>query len=115
MRYLWGQGRAVRPDEDMVGGMAGAVTVVESVDGSAGASVEGGNDGLFKGDMFVGPLSTYSLMRSGVFAGVTLSMNWNEGRSSTEVLLSEWSGTGMSDAESMSLCSILATCIYCRG
>ena len=53
--------------------------------------------------MLVGLLSTKSLMRSGVFVGVTLSMNWNEGRRSTVVLLSECSGTGMSEAECISL------------
>ena len=80
-------------------GAEGAATEVESgVDDSVVVLL------LFRGDMFVGPLSTKSRMRSGVFSGVTLSMNWKEGRRSTVVLLSEWSGTGMSEAESMSLC-----------
>jgi len=54
------------------------------------------------GDEFVGPGLTKWVMRSGVFAGVTLSIHCQAGSRRTDVLWSEWSGTGMSVAESMS-------------
>jgi hypothetical protein len=44
-------------------------------------------------------------MSSGVFAGVTLSMNCQAGRRRTEEEWSEWFGIGMSEAESMSFCT----------
>jgi hypothetical protein len=63
-----GQGRAVRTGGDIVGGMEGCE------EGSGG-----GGDVVVvvvvvarpSGDVFVGPLSTNFLIRSGVFAGVT--------------------------------------------
>lgn len=55
-----------------------------------------------KGVLFVELGFTNLVIRSGVFAGVTLSMNCHEGSSSTIELWSEWFGMGMSDAESMS-------------
>jgi hypothetical protein len=54
------------------------------------------------GELLVGPGFMKCVMSSGVLAGVTLSMNCQAGRRRTEVLWSEWSGTGMSEAESMS-------------
>jgi hypothetical protein len=55
-----------------------------------------------RGEVLVGPVLIKLVMRSGVFAGVTLSMNWKEGKSRTVVLWSAWSGMGMLEAESMS-------------
>lgn len=57
---------------------------------------------LGNGELLVGPGFTNFSMSSGVFVGVTLSMNCHAGSSSTMELWSEWSGTGISDAESMS-------------
>jgi hypothetical protein len=86
---LCGQGRALRSDALIVGGI------------DAGAAVG-------RGELFVGLLFTNSVMSSGVFAGVTLSMNCHEGSSSTMELVSEWSGTGMLEADSMSFCEFVS-------
>lgn len=80
-----------------MGGIAGAVaSSVEEDSGFVDCGLR-----VPRGDMFVGPLFTKSLIRSGVFAGVTFSMIWKEGRRRTDVLWSEWLGTGMLEAESM--------------
>jgi hypothetical protein len=85
--------------DDIVGGMEG----VTAVDGSAEEDSEDGVDGggedsaerpsgaevLGSGEVFVGDLFTKSVISSGVFAGVTLSMNWKAGRRRTVVLWSE--------------------------
>lgn len=55
-----------------------------------------------RGVVVVGPALTNLLINSGVFSGVTLSINWKAGRSRTVVLWSESSGTGMFDADSLS-------------
>jgi hypothetical protein len=62
-----------------------------------------------RGELFVGLLFTNSVMSSGVFAGVTLSMNCQEGNSNTIELVSEWSGTGMSDADNISFCEFVSS------
>jgi hypothetical protein len=54
------------------------------------------------GALLVGPVFTKDVMSSGVLAGVTLSMNCQAGRRRTMELWSEWLGTGMSEAESIS-------------
>lgn len=74
----------------------------DSTRSSLGASRELGP--CRRGEVLVGPALTKSRMSSGVFAGVTLSMNWKEGRRRTVVLWSEWSGMGMLEAESMRRC-----------
>lgn len=70
----------------------------------AGASVGGASDsddcedaevgdraaeGFGRGEVLVGPLFTKLAISSGVLAGVTLSMNWKDGRRRTVVLWSE--------------------------
>jgi hypothetical protein len=73
--------------------------------GSADALSSGGCDGAIRGRngvLLVGPGLTNSVMSSGMFAGVTLSMNCHDGSSSTIELWSEWSGTGMLEADSIS-------------
>lgn len=57
--------------------------------------------GKLRGVVFVGPVLMNWVIRVGVLAGVTLSMNWKAGRRRTVVLWSEWSGIGMLEAESM--------------
>lgn len=88
----------------IVGGIEGVasedVVVDEYSSGNAGVWVE--VERVLMGVVFVGLAFTKVVMSSGVFAGVTLSMNCHEGRSSTMVLSSEWLGIGMSDAESIS-------------
>lgn len=56
---------------------------------------------LVMGEVFVGPQFMKVVISEGVLAGVTLSMNCQDGSSRTEVLWSEWLGIGMSEAESM--------------
>lgn len=48
-----------------------------------------GFEDLVRGEVVVGPVLTNLLINSGVFAGVTLSINWKDGRSRTVVLWSE--------------------------
>lgn len=79
------------------------VAGMEGVDEDSSGSMGGGR--VCSGWAFVGLVLMYLLMRSGVLAGVTLSMNCHEGSSRTVELVSEWSGTGMSEADSMSFCS----------
>ena len=104
MRYLWGQGRAIRDGVEGVGGIVGVVELGVGSVGcvEVGSDVEVDGEVWPSGDVLVGPLSTKLRIRSGVFAGVTLSINWNAGRRRTVVLWSEWSGTGRFEAESMS-------------
>lgn len=71
-----------------------------TADSAGGVDEDGEESG--SGEVLVGPRFTKLVMSSGVFWGVTLSMNWKEGRRSTVVLWSEWSGMGMLEAESMS-------------
>jgi hypothetical protein len=54
------------------------------------------------GVSLVGPGLTKPVISSGMFAGVTLSMNCHDGRRSTMELWSEWSGTGILEADNMS-------------
>ena len=63
-------------------------------------------EGLERGEVLVGPLFTWLVIRSGTSSGVTLSTSVKEGRRRTVVLVEEspWSGTGMSEAESMRRC-----------
>jgi hypothetical protein len=103
---LWGQGFAFKEeeeDESVVGmevGGSGSCWVEEgSVDGG---DVEGcGGEDCGRGVVFVGPLLTNVVISSGVLAYVTLSMNCHAGSTRTRVLWSEWSGIGMSDADSI--------------
>lgn len=72
------------------------------------------------GEEFVGPGLTKWVIRSGVLAGVTLSIHCQAGSRRTVVLWSEWSGTGMSVAESMSfwrgeLASVCSFSLRLRG
>lgn len=64
-----------------------------------------------RGEVLVGPALMKVVIRSGTLEGVTLSTSVKEGRTRTEVVVSEgdglvWScsGRGMLEAESMSLC-----------
>lgn len=93
MRYLCGHGRASRLG---VAGIVGAEGTRASVDvGSAeeGSSACVDEEPDFwcarRGVLLVGPGLTYSVMSSGMFAGVTLSMNCHEGSSNTIELWSE--------------------------
>jgi hypothetical protein len=102
----------VRDDVDIEGGIEGVEGWrEESLDCWScveGSEEDGGVEVVVvgpRGDVLVGPLSTKFLIRSGVLAGVTLSMNWNEGRRRTVVLSSAWSGIGMLEAESISFFS----------
>jgi hypothetical protein len=78
-----------------VGGIEGA-----SVDGAVCVDEDTRLDD--KGTLLVGPGFTKDVISSEVLAGVTLSMNCQAGRRRTMELWSEWFGTGMSEAESMS-------------
>lgn len=108
IRYLCGQGRAVRAGDDgvRVGGSEGATSPSAGVEVPfvVDVGVEVCVDMLraCMGELLVGPGFTYLVMSSGVFAGVTLSMNCQAGRSRTMEEWSEWFGTGMSEAESIS-------------
>lgn len=89
-------------------GSDGGIAAGSGVDGDpeedSSGDVEGGSAAVCgrNGVLFVGPGLTKRVMRSGTFAGVTLSMNCQEGRSRTMELWSEWSGMGMLEADSMS-------------
>ena len=109
MRYLCGQGRTFKVESAgrEGGGEEGAVAAgsaeeeseagaVDGFEASACASVAG-----WRGVVFVGPVLTKALIRSGVFFCVTFSMSWKDGSSRTVVLWSEWSGTGMLEADSI--------------
>lgn len=82
-----------------MGGMVGATAVERSADDDSEDGIEGGSEDSVEGasgpnvpgsgEVLVGALFTKSVISSGVFAGVTLSMNWNAGRSRTVVLWSE--------------------------
>jgi hypothetical protein len=85
---------------DMVGGTDGAVVFSSAM--LAGVCVE--DVRAPSGELFVELGFTKFVISSGTFAGVTLSMNCHDGSRSTIELWSEWSGTGMSDAESISFC-----------
>jgi hypothetical protein len=103
MRYLCGHGRALSWDFAEIG--SGIVAGVAVDAGSADALSSGGCDGAIRGRngvSLVGPGLTNSVMSSGMFAAVTLSMNCHDGSSSTIELWSEWSGTGMLEADSIS-------------
>jgi hypothetical protein len=109
MRYLCGHGRACSEGvEAIVGGIEAAGCEAESEDELSSGDVvdvvcvEAAR--VWSGVVFVGLWFTKLVMSSGVFAGVTLSMNCHDGSSKTIELWSEWLGTGMSDAESMSFC-----------
>lgn len=75
----------------------GGIAVGEAVDaGSAEEDSSGGIDGgseevvrPWSGALLVGPGLTNSVINSGVFAGVTLSINCQDGSNSTVVLWSE--------------------------
>lgn len=89
----------------IVGGEAGSSGAAE--EGSSGG-IEAGIEGAGRvriGVLFVGPGLIKVVMSSGVFAGVTLSMNCQDGSSKTMELWSEWSGMGMLEADSMSFCA----------
>lgn len=89
----------------IVGASVARGSADEASDGSAEAGSDESAEGLEvpgRGEVLVGPLLMNSVMSSGVFCGVTLSMNLNAGRRRTVVLWSEWLGTGMSEAESIS-------------
>jgi hypothetical protein len=94
MRYLWGQGRAFRVKVCATGaGIAGVPVGGGEVEGDSEPVGEGdfadapaGWELSGNGEVFVGPVFTKSRISSGVFAGVTLSMNWNDGKRSTVVL-----------------------------
>jgi hypothetical protein len=82
-----------------VGGMVGATTVERSADDDSEDGIEGESEDSAEGasgpnvpgsgEVLVGALFTKSVISLGVFAGVTLSMKWNAGRSRTVVLWSE--------------------------
>jgi hypothetical protein len=103
MRYLCEHGRALSCGvADIEGGIVAGAAVA---DGSAGELSSGACDGAIRarnGLSLVGPGLINSVMSCGMFAGVTLSINCHEGSSSTIELWSEWSGTGMLEADSMS-------------
>lgn len=108
MRYLCGHGRALSCE---VAGRDGGIAAVSGVgegpeEDSSGDVEEGGNAALCNrnGVLFVGPGLTKPVMSSGTFAGVTLSMNCHAGSRRTVELWSEWSGTGMLEADNMSFC-----------
>jgi hypothetical protein len=101
---LCGHGRALSCSVAAIDG-----GIVEGVAADAGSADElssgGGCEGAARarnGVSLVGPGSTNVDISSGIFAGVTLSMNCHDGSSSTIELWSEWSGTGMLEADSMS-------------
>jgi hypothetical protein len=74
-------------------------------DGSADEPSSGVCDASVRarnGLWLVGLGLTNSVISCGMFAGVTLSINCHEGSSSTIELWSEWSGTGMLEADSIS-------------
>jgi hypothetical protein len=108
MRYLCGHGRAFNC---VVAGMDGGIAAVSGVEGDpeedSSGDVEEGNAAVRErnGVLFVGPGLTKPVMRSGTFAGVTLSMNCHDGSRRTMELWSEWSGTGMLEADNMSFCA----------
>jgi hypothetical protein len=81
----------------IVGGIEGVCS-----SGTVGVCVEAVR--VWIGELFVGLVFKNLVMSSGVLAGVTLSMNTHDGSINTMELSSEWLGTGMSDAESMSRC-----------
>jgi hypothetical protein len=83
---------------DMVGGIDDVAILSSGM--LAGVCVEDVREP--SGVLFVGLGFTKSVINSGMFAGVTLSINCHDGSRSTMELWSEWSGMGMSDAESMS-------------
>ena len=97
MRYLCGHGLALRVEAGVIGaGIAGVPVgggdVVRDPASDGEADCKGASRDLgarCRGEVFVGPALTKSRISSGVFAGVTLSMNWKEGSSSTVVLWSE--------------------------
>lgn len=105
MRYLCGHGRAFSCE---VAGRDGGIAVVSGVDEDpeedSSGDVEGGEVAVCErnGVLFVGPGFTKPVMSSGTFAGVTLSMNCHDGSRRTMELWSEWSGTGMLEADNMS-------------
>lgn len=106
MRYLCGHGRGLSCDvAGSDGGIAAALGAGCGAEESSSGHVEAGCER--NGLLFVGPPLTKCVMSSGTFAGETLSMNCHDGSRSTVELWSEWSGTGMLEADSMSLCEVL--------
>jgi len=85
--------------DSIVGEMADAAAVGRSAEDDSEDGIEGGSEDSAEGasgpnapgsgEVLVGALFTKSVIRSGVFSGVTLSINWNAGRSRTVVLWSE--------------------------
>lgn len=100
-------------EEGIAAGMEVIAFWAEEHSSGASFAVGAGSGGTPKGVLFVGPMLTKFVMRSGVLAWVTLSMNCHAGRRRTMVEWSEWSGTGMSEAESMSFWSSVRT--FVRG
>jgi hypothetical protein len=84
MRYLWGHGRALSCE--VAGSDGGIEEGVGSAEEVSSGDFGGGNaEALWErnGMLFVGPRLTKPVMSSGMFAGVTLSMNCHDGSSST--------------------------------
>lgn len=73
--------------------MGGMLGVTAAEDSTGDDPEDGSEDSAARspdsGEVLVGALSIKSVMSSGVFAGVTLSMNWKAGRRRTVVLWSE--------------------------
>lgn len=88
----------------MDGGIAAVSDVDEGPEEDSSGDVEGGKVAVRErnGVLFVGPGLTKPVMSSGTFAGVTLSMNCHDGSRRTIELWSEWSGTGILEADNMS-------------